>query len=724
VPVWEAMTDSVPMATDKLQDVLTAQRLDAIGEPFSAGFLSEPGAPVVVRVAEGLRRFVQCLELAPYRGERLYPSGESVWSQPPAMIVRWYYVAITGVDDEVLGQKRAAFASDAERLETLDALEAFWRGYPPAGGYTHSIPNYERMLSDGLAGTESRIDAGVDRPEEHGADDESRGFYRAMAITLDVARILRDRFVAQLEAADLYDDAARDNRQRLLTAYARVPEGSPETFREAMIATNFYYYLDGPDDLGRFDQYMWPYYQTDVEAGRLTRHEAVAWVGELWQNTDDAYAWNTAVGGSRPDGSRGDNDLTLVCIEAARGRRRPNLALRLRRDTPRAVWDAAIETIATGCGLPALYCEENYRHAIREAHLNLTEEDMHRFAFGGCTELMIDGRSNVGSLDGDFNVPKLLVDSLHEDLPGCETFEAFYEAFERRCAGAIQDGAREISAAQRRKALWHPQPIRSLMIDDCLQRGWEYAAGGARYNWSVVNIMGLGNAVDSLCAVREVVFDRKEFTAAELVDVLDRDYRDAESVRQRLGRCPRYGNGDAQADDLARGLSGFIFREWQRHAPWRGGKFLPACLMFTTYAFYGEQVGATPDGRGDGQPIADSAGPVQGRDRNGPTAMLRSVAGIDQLHAPGTLVVNVRFSPSMFATAENRARLQSLIRGYFDLGGMQLQVNVVDQAMLEAAMADPDKYGDMIIRIGGFSEYWKNLTPALRQSVLERTEHV
>ena len=718
------MTDSVPMAIDRLQGVLTPERLEAIGEPFSAGFLAEPDAPVVVRVAEGLRRFVRRVELAPYRGERLYPAGPSVWSGPPAMIVRWYYVAITGVDDEVLAQKRGAFADDAEKLETLAGLEEFWRGYPPAGGYTHSIPNYERMLTDGLAGTESRIETGADRPDEHGADDETRGFYRAMAVTVDVARILRDRLVKQIEAADLHDASERDNRRRLLDAYERVPEGPARTFREAMVATNFYYYLDGPDDLGRFDQYMWPYYQADVQAGRLTRDEAVAWVGTLWQNTDDAYAWNTAIGGSRPDGSRGDNDLTLVCLEAARGRRRPNLALRLRRDTPQAVWDAAIETISTGCGLPALYCEENYRRAIREAHLNVTDEDMNRFAFGGCTELMIDGRSNVGSLDGDLNIPKLLVDSLYEDLPGCETFEAFYEAFERRCVGAIRDGSGEISAAQRRKALWHPQPIRSLMIDDCLQRGWEYAAGGARYNWSVVNIMGLGNAVDSLCVVREMIFERHELTAGELIDVLDRDYRDAEALRQRFARCPRYGNGDARADDLARDLSAFVFGEWQRHAPWRGGKFLPACLMFTTYAFFGEQVAATPDGRGDGQPIADSAGPVQGRDRNGPTAMLRSAAGIDQIHAPGTLVVNVRFSRPMFATAENRARLQSLIRGYFDLGGMQLQVNVVDQAMLAAAMADPEKYGDMIIRIGGFSEYWKNLTPALRRSVLERTEHV
>ncbi len=585
-----------------LSKQLRPERLAAIGEPFSAGFFAEPDAPILARVADGLRRFVWAVALEPYRGERLYPTGEAVWHRPPEMIVRWHYVSITGLDADVLAAKREAFAGDTEKLGTLDALEAFWRAYPPAGGYTHSIPHYARMLADGLSGTEGRVATGLRRAERDG-DEERCAFYRAMATVVDVGRILHERFVEQIAAADFDNASLQANQQRLLEAYELVPEQPAGTFYQAMVATNFYYYLDGPDDLGRFDQFMYPYYEADLAGRRLTRDEVVELVGQLWQNTDDAYAWNTAIGGSRPDGTRGDNELTVMCLEAARGRRRPNLALRIRKDTPQAVWDAAIETIGTGCGLPALYCEENYVRAIHEAHLNLTDEDMHRFAFGGCTELMIDGRSNVGSLDGDFNLPKLLVDSLHEDLGGCGSFGAFYEAFKRRCAAATGEQADSISAAQRRKALWHPQPIRSLMINDCVRRGWEYAAGGARYNWSVVNVMGLGNAVDSLCAVREVVFEKRELTATELIEILDRDYEGAEQWRQRFNRCPRYGNGDARADDLARDLSAYVFGQWQRFAPWRGGKFLPACLMFTTYARFGEPVSATPDGRGQGQPI-------------------------------------------------------------------------------------------------------------------------
>jgi formate C-acetyltransferase len=265
--------------------------------------------------------------------------------------------------------------------------------------------------------------------------------------------------------------------------------------------------------------------------------------------------------------------------------------------------------------------------------------------------------------------------------------------------------------------------MRSLLIDDCVDRGVDYNAGGARYNWSVVNVMGLANVVDSLAAVREVVYEKQEATAEELLTVLAADFAEQEPFRKRLERCPRFGNGDPRADDLAVEVSEWVFREFLRTAPWRGGRFVPACLMFTTYAYFGEPVGATPDGRHAGQPIADSAGAMQGRDRNGPTALIRSVTRIPHHLAPGTLVVNARFSQSFFRDGESRAKLKDLIRSYFRLGGMQIQINVVDQALLRDAIAHPERHEDLIIRVGGYSEYFNVLSDALKQSILERTEH-
>jgi formate C-acetyltransferase len=236
-------------------------------------------------------------------------------------------------------------------------------------------------------------------------------------------------------------------------------------------------------------------------------------------------------------------------------------------------------------------------------------------------------------------------------------------------------------------------------------------------------VAGLANAVDSLAAVREIVFQRGEMTGAELVHALENDYAGADELLARIARCPRFGNDDPVADEIAAGLAEFVFNEFLSYAPWRGGKFLPSCIMFVTYAKVGGAVPATPDGRRAGSPIADSAGPHQGRDRNGPTAMLKSVTKLPHELAPGTLVVNARAHRDLVTTPQGRRRLQDLIRGYFDLGGMQIQVNVVDQETLRDAIAHPELHRDLIVRVGGYSEYFCVLSPELQLSILERTEH-
>jgi len=216
---------------------------------------------------------------------------------------------------------------------------------------------------------------------------------------------------------------------------------------------------------------------------------------------------------------------------------------------------------------------------------------------------------------------------------------------------------------------------------------------------------------------------KKEKTGAELWEILRNNFEGEEAFRKRLERCTRFGNDEPKADEIAKDVAGFVFSEFLRYAPWRGGKFLASCLMFVTYADAGSPVSATPDGRMSGSPLADSAGPVQGRDKKGPTAMLKSVASIPHNLAPGTLVINVRFVKSIFMSKEDRAELQNLVRTYFDMGGMQLQINVVDQEVLRDAIAHPENYQDLIIRIGGYSEYFNRLSDALKQTVLERTEH-
>jgi formate C-acetyltransferase len=336
---------------------------------------------------------------------------------------------------------------------------------------------------------------------------------------------------------------------------------------------------------------------------------------------------------------------------------------------------------------------------------------------------MVHGKSNVGSLDAGINLVRVLTGTLARTLPSAPTFGSLLDAYKKDLAQAIARLTEAVSRQQQIKAEYHPQLIRTLLIDDCLERGVEYNVGGARYNWSVINVGGIGNVVDSLAAVREVVFEGNEISGQELWDTLSANYEGYGWLRERLSRCPRYGNDDPTVDDLAAELSTYVFEQFARHTPWRGGRFFPACLMFVTYADAGKGVMATPDGRMADAPIADSVGPVAGRDRHGPTAMMRSVSRLDMQQAPGTLVMNMRLDKRMLVGPENRAKTQALIRGYFELGNMQLQINVVDQETLEAALADPESYSDLVVRVAGYSEYWNRLTPGLRHTVLERTVH-
>ena len=800
------------------------RHLLAAGELFAAGWISAPEAPPVVRFAHGLAAHLRHVPLSPYEGTRLYPvgpsgTGDNLYALPHAATGFHYCLGFQYDLDALRRKAQNALASaspDPDQAAALEALASALTDYPRVGGYTHSIPHYGRLLAEGLDAYRARITSARSRlpfsqeatpgeltpplPQAHGTwagegaggEASPAALYDSLLILLDAIADYHSRVVDLLESSPQDAPEAEHNRRLLLAAYAQVPfcplppplpgEGAggeapsqlatrdsrlATPFAAAMIATCFFLHLDGTDDLGRFDQFMLPYYEQSLAAGEITPDEAREWIGEMWGKIDRATGWNVAIGGLKADGTSAVNALTRLCLEAAVGRRRPNLALRIPPDMPEDVWEATFDCLASGCGLPALYNELEYRRAIREAHLNLSEADLADFAFGGCTELMVHGKSNVGSLEGDLNLPLVLVETLHNRLLDCPSFLAFLAAFKQDLAAYILRNVEQWNRNQASKALHHPLPMRSLLIDDCVENGREYNAGGARYNWCIVNVMGLANVADSLAALKQVFYgvpsDGTTAVSAVAADsevianpsptgnpqtksplplgrglggragdpgstpedflaAFRADFVGYDSLQRRLKAAPHFGNDDPYVDDIMRDVSTFVFEQLRQYAPWRGGRYLPACLMFTTYAWFGEPVGATPDGRHAGAPLADSAGAVQGRDLSGPTALLQSATKIPHHLAPGTLVTNLRLAKKFFR-GEGRRKLRDLLLTYFRLGGMQLQMTVVDQATLQAALEDPERYGDLIIRVGGYSEYWSRLDDALRRSILERVEH-
>ncbi len=700
------------------------------GDWFAAGFFTGGRNTLTERMAQGMHSAMSRMPLPAYTGERLYPLAPLAWAAPQA-VMHWHYVA-PSIRLSHERQAIIAATTDSDLREAYTRMDAFFTEYlrdvqrlddPGHGlagaGWTHSTVQYCRILKEGLDGYWTRIN---DAAERNTADD-AQALYHGLTIVLDAISVFARRMGNYLRELSFADPFSEERRCFLAAHFLNGLSYPASSFRAAMTTTTFIYVLDGCDSLGRIDQFLWPFYQRDIEAGVITSDEASAMLRELWELMDHANGWNVSLGGSTPDGREASNEFTRLCLEAAHGMRRPNLALRLRDDTPEDVWDAALETIRTGNGLPALYSEDNFLRAMDAAHLGLSTEDARDYAFGGCTELMIQGASNVGSLDYDLNVAKILDEALQGDFPADASFDDVYAAFRWAYRAHIRGMVEFVNRQQRWRAMHAPQLLRTLFTDDCIARGKNFQDGGARYNWSIINIGGLSNVVDALAALREVVYDTGEILLGDLLQALRMDFTGYEALRARLARCPRFGNDYPEVDALARRLSGDIYRELQLYAPWRGGKFLAGTLMFVTYGMAGATVGALPDGRRAGDPLADSAGPVQGRDRSGPTAMLCSVTRLHQSDAPGTLVVNLRLSPTLFTTSEGRERVKALIRTYFELGGMQLQINVVDQAVLRDAIAHPERHGDLVIRVGGYSEYFTRLDAVLQQTVLERTEH-
>ena len=703
-------------------DVIPDCRILAeIGEPYASGFFEEPEAAPILRFARAHRRWLEAYALPAYDSELLYPTGH-LWATGRICVMNPCSSFTYSYDSNLLKERLAqADGTAAAALQALDravgrmreAMEVPYTVHTlGGGGYTHSIPNYGRVLREGLAGYADRIVRGAER-DGH----ENYEFYAGLSDLLEGIRTWHRRMVEHLERA------GTPQAEKLISALNRIPFLPARNFFEAAVAYNFVFYLDGCDDPGRVDQELWPYYEKDLAEGRITFEKAKDVIGQMWVNCDQNWGWSAAIGGTDAKGGPAYNELTRACLEAAEHMRRPNLQLHIRRDMPEDIWNAALDTLATGCGLPALHNEEAFIDSLRSADLGIREEDLGAYNGGGCMETMIHGLSNVGSLDAGINLPLVLRHTLGEQLGRVEDFESLVAELKLDIVEAIGEIERYVNADQEAKSRLRPQPMHSLLIDDCIDSGVEYNAGGARYNWSVVNVAGLANVVDSLAAIREIIFERGEITGSEMLQMLDRNFKDDEETYRRLSLCPKYGNDNPKADDIANDISGFVFEQFLKRKAWRGGRFVPSCLMFITYAGAGAPVGATPDGRLAGDPIADSAGPHQGRDRNGPTAMLKSVAGIPQHLAPGTLVVNIRFSKKLFDTEDGRQQLRSLFRTYFDMGGMQLQVNVVDQEVLEDAIAHPEKHEDLVVRIGGYSEYFNILSPELKQTILLRAEH-
>jgi formate C-acetyltransferase len=562
--------------------------------------------------------------------------------------------------------------------------------------------------------------------------------------------------LAQQEA----DPQRRAELQRIAEVCSHVPAHAPRDFWEAL---QYYWFvhLGVTTELntwdafnpGRLDQHLYPFYRKGLEEGTLTRDQAEELLQCFWIKFNNQPAppkvgvtaaesgtytdfAQINTGGVKEDGSDGVNEVTYLILDVIEAMRllQPSSSIQVSKKSPDRFIKRAGKIIRTGFGQPSVFNTDLIvQELVRQGK---SVADARNGGSSGCVEVGAFGKENY-NLTGYFNMPKILELTLNNGVDprtgrkiGLETgdparfksFEEFFAAYEKQLRYFVDIKVRGNNVIERLYATYMPAPFLSLLIDDCIVTGKDYHDGGARYNTTYIQGVGLGTITDAMTAIKYHVFEQRTLTMEALLTTLRANFEGQERVRQLLlNKTPRYGNDDDYADAVMVALFNAYFNAIDGRKNTKGGTYHINLLPTTVHVYFGSVIGATPDGRRAGEPLSEGVSPVQGADRCGPTAVIKSVAKMDHVRTGGTLL-NQKFTPQLLKDDEGLDKLVQLIRTYFKLDGHHIQFNVVDAATLRAAQKTPEQYRDLIVRVAGYSDYFCDLSKALQDEISARTE--
>ncbi len=587
---------------------------------------------------------------------------------------------------------------------------------------------------------------------------------KAMLITANAMIHYAKRHAEVIERMTLTepDPDRREELKKLSEICRKVPAHAPETFHEAL---QHYWFLHlgvitelNPWDSfnpGRLDQHLFPFYQKEMAEGVLTREKAKELLQSFWIKFNNhpsppkvgvtALESNTYtdfclinLGGVKSDGTDAVNELSFLILDVIEEMRllQPGSMVQISEKNPDTFVHRALKIIKTGFGQPSFFNTE----AIVKELVNQGKaiEDARNGGASGCVEAGAFG-TEAYILTGYFNLPKILeltlnngIDPLTGKQMGLSTgnvtvfssFDQLMEAFQKQLDYFADIKIRGNDTIHSIFAEHMPAPFLSLLIDDCIANGKDYNAGGARYNTSYIQGVGLGSITDSLTAIRYHVFEKKTFSMQTLMTALGNNFKDYEELHHELVyHTPKYGNDDDYADAQAKKVFEAFYHSINGRPTSIGGVYRINMLPTTSHVYFGSKIHALPDGRKSGEPLSEGISPVQGADQHGPTAVLKSAAKIDHTLTGGTLL-NQKFTPSFFDGEESIQKLGALIRGYFGMFGHHIQFNVVSADTLRDAQKHPEKYRDLIVRVAGYSDYFNDLGEDLQNEIICRTEHI
>ncbi len=592
---------------------------------------------------------------------------------------------------------------------------------------------------------------------------ENPEFYDAVILVMEGARTFMRRYARLLEKTAAENEAYRDDLLDLADICEALADRGAQTFHEAVQSLWFLFTILHMESNassfspGRMDQYLWPYYEKDIREGRLTEQKALEILEALWlkfnqivylrnQHSAKYFAgfpigFNIAIGGVDEEGNDTYNDLSLLLLKAQYdlGLPQPNLSVRLNRNTSRELLQDAIQVVAKGSGMPQFFNDEAIIHTVVQ-DLGIEEKDARDYAIVGCVELTTHG-NNLGWSDAAmFNLNKALElamnhgrclltgDQIGPDFGGIEEFETFEEleeAFRKTIDHFIDEMMKAEVVVEKAHQDCLPTAFLSAVIDDCLDKGLDVTAGGAKYNLSGIPMIQVANLADSLAAIKELVYDEKRISREELKQALADNFEGHEITQTMLlKRAPKYGNDIQWVDDLGAKWAGYFRERMKDYTNYRGGPYHTGMYTVSAHVPMGENVGASADGRKAKEPLADGGmSPVYGRDMTGPTAVLKSVSRMDDSFTTNGGLLNMKFLPEFFRTQTGRDKFEHFLRAFVDLEIPHIQFNVVNREDLIDAQIHPERHQSLTVRVAGYTAYFTELAGKLQDEIIERTSY-
>jgi len=639
-------------------------------------------------------------------------------------------------------------------------------------GDGHLIMNIEKVITIGLEGFIAEAEKALASLSPYEATEfKKRPFLEGAILTLKATINFARRFANEAEQQATPPSTSTERKVELKTIAAacrQVPAKPPRTFREAVQSAYFVHLISQIESnghsfsLGRFDQYTYPFYKADLEAGRITRAQALEILESLWlklfsiikvrpwDHTRFGIGYptyqNVTIGGQTENGQDATNDISFMVLETIRNIRltQPNVSARIHTGTSDRFLMECAKTIKLGFGMPAMKNDEIIIPALLEKGVD--PADAYNYAIVGCVETAVPGKWGYRVTGMSFlNVLKILEITLNNgtdpktglqllpgrgDLTAFDSFEELYQAFYEQFMFYTRTSFHLDAVADISLEEMVPDAFCSALVDDCLKRGLTIKEGGAVYDVVSGLQSGVTNVTNALMALKELVFEEKRLTAQEVMQALAANFENdaGEVVRQRLLHAPKYGNDIDAVDKLAVRVMQEYQREMLKYHNSRygrspiGGGYAGSTSNISANVPLGAKIGATPDGRKAGEPIAEGVSAVHGTDTRGPTTVLHSVSKLPTIKMLAQLL-NIRLSPATLVTEAGLKRLVTLLKGFRNLKVWHIQFNTVDTETLIAAQKSPEQYRDLVVRVAGYSALFVTLDKATQDDIIRRTVH-